>query len=361
MNLMEIDPWSNRLIENYDKLYAEFGMKQVDEKIRAKLVKNRYFRRGLVAGHRDFDLWLAAAAKHQPIAAMSGIKPSGEFHMGSKMTAEELIFLQRDFGAKVFYSIADLEANADNGLSLEEGLKNAVSNVADMLALGLDEKNAYIWLQSREKRVMNFAYLAARRTTLATMQALYGDKNLGLYFSTLTQAGDIVLPQHADFGGPKHVVVPVGFDQDPHLRLTRDLAAKFGLISPSSTYHVFMRSLDGNEKMSKRDPMNLITLADEPEVAKKKVSRAFTGGRATVEEQRRIGAEYHKCVVAELERFHFEEDDKKIEERKKKCLTGEILCGECKKEVCEKVASYLKNHQEKKKKLLPKAEKILEK
>lgn len=358
---MEIDPWSNRLIENYDKLYSEFGMKQIDEKISAKLKKNRYFRRGLVAGQRDFDLWLAAAEKGQKVAAMSGIKPSGEFHMGSKMTAEELIFLQRDFGAKVFYSIADLEANADNGLTLEEGLRNAVSNVADMLALGLDEKNSYIWLQSRETRVTNFAYLAARRTTLATMHALYGEKNLGLYFCTLTQAGDIVLPQHPDFGGKKHVVVPVGFDQDPHLRLTRDLAAKFDLIAPSSTYHVFMRSLDGNEKMSKRDPMNLLTLSDEPELAKKKVSRAFTGGRATVEEQRRIGAEYHKCVVAELENFHFEEDDKKVEERKGKCLTGAILCGECKKEVCEKIVNYLKAHQERKKKLVSKAEKLLSK
>ena len=298
-------------------------------------------------------------------AAMSGIKPSSDFHLGSKLTAEELIFLQQEFGAKVFYAVANLEAYADNGLSLEESRKNAVVNVADLLALGLDPKNAYIYEQSEQKDVMNLAYLFARRTTMATLQALYGDRGIGLYFATLTQSGDILLPQLKEFGGPKQVIVPVGIDQDPHIRLCRDLAAKFQaeykFRLPGAIYHKFMRSLDGESKMSKRDPMCMLSLGDDPELAYKKCMAAFTGGRATVEQQRKLGGEIEKCVIFELYTYHFEEDDRKLKERRAACTGGKLLCGECKGELACRARDYLKQHQAKRKKLLPKAEAILEK
>ncbi len=361
----KIDPWGNELLADYEKLFTEFGMKYIDDPILERIKnKNRLFRRGIVFAHRDFDKFLNAVGKKEPVAAMSGIKPSSEFHFGSKMTAEELVFLQKEFGAKVFYAVANLEAYADNGLSLEESRKNAINNVADLLALGLDPKNAYIYEQSEQKEVMNLAYLFARRTTMATLQALYGDRNIGLYFATLTQSGDILLPQLKEFGGPKEVVVPVGIDQDPHIRLCRDLAVKFPqeykFKLPGATYHKFMRSLNGESKMSKRDPMNMLSLGDDPELAYKKVTAAFTGGRSTTEEQRRLGGEIEKCVIFELYTFHFEDDDKKLKERYKACTTGKLLCGECKGECAKRARDYVKAHQEKRKKLIPKAKEILE-
>ena len=42
----------------------------------------------------------------------------------------------------------------------------------------------------------------------------------------MVQVGDIVHPQLEDYGGLRPIVVPVGIDQDPHLRLTRDIIAK---------------------------------------------------------------------------------------------------------------------------------------
>ena len=362
----KIDPWGNGLLADYGKLFTEFGMKYIGDGILSKLkTKHRLFRRGIVFAHRDFDKFIDARQKKEPLAVMSGIKPSSEFHFGSKLTAEELVFLQQEFGAKVFYAVANLEAYADNGLSLEEGRKVAISNVADLLALGLDPENAYIYEQSEQKSVMNLAYLFARRTTMATLQALYGERNIGLYFSTLTQAGDILLPQMKEFGGPKHVIVPVGIDQDPHIRLCRDLAAKFqqeyGFIVPGATYHKFMRSLNGEFKMSKRDPMSVLSLSDEPGLAYKKCMSAFTGGRATVEEQRRLGGEIEKCVIFDLYTAHFEEDDKKLQERRLACASGKLTCGECKKELACRARDYLKAHQEKKRKLLGKAGELLEK
>ena len=362
---IEIDPWGDKLVQENDSLFSEFGLQHFDDGLLAKVgPASVNFRRKLVFAHRDFDKFVSAAEAGKPVAVMSGIKPSGAFHLGSKMTAEEIIAIQKRFKAKAFYCIADLEAYADNGISLEVGEKIAIDNVADLLALGLDEKNAFIYRQSRCQNVSNLAFLASKKTTLATLEALYGHQNLGLYFSVLTQAGDILQPQLKEFGGPKHVVVPVGLDQDPHIRFTRDVAFKFreefGFIPPAATFHKTMRSLSGETKMSKRDPLSMLTLSDDLELAKKKVARAFTGGRATAEEQKRLGGEIKKCVVFELMFYHFQPDDAVLSRMSSECVSGTNLCGECKKKYAlDVVADYLKKHQEKKKKLAKKAEKLV--
>lgn len=357
----ELNPWGNDLVGDYGHLFKEFGLQRVDDELLKKIGTDyRGFRRGLVFAHRDLNKFCEA----KKTAVMTGIKPSSDFHLGSKMTAEEIIFFQKRFKSRVFYAIADLEAYADNGLSLDECTKNAIDNVADLLALGLDDKNTFFYRQSNNVHVSNLAHMFSKKTTLATLESLYGHQNLSLYFSALTQAADILAPQLEAFGGPKSVVVPVGVDQDPHIRLTRDLAAKFdkeyGFVIPSATYHKFFRALNGETKMSKRDPMNVLTMNDTLEIAAKKVSRALTGGRSTVEEQKKIGAEPHKCVVYELMQFHFYDDDSDLKEMYSDCVGGKKMCGECKLIRIKAIQEYLKKHQEKKKKLQGKAEEIVE-
>ncbi|MFB6147327.1 MAG: tryptophan--tRNA ligase, partial [Candidatus Nanohaloarchaea archaeon] len=76
------------------------------------------------------------------------------------------------------------------------------------------------------------------------------------------QYADIVRPQFRQTG-PKPTVVPVGIDQDPHIRLTREVARKYRreLYKPASTYNKFMRGLQGG-KMSSSDEKSYIALTD---------------------------------------------------------------------------------------------------
>ena len=355
-----IDPWSAEQSFDYSKLFDEFGMSSLSGETVEKL--DFYLaRRGMLFAHRDLGLWLKDAIEKKPLAVISGIKPSSDFHLGSKLTADELVFFQKKFGAKLFYCIADLEAYADNGLSLEATHQTAVSNVADLLALGLDEKNAYIYKQSTEVRVMQMAYLYSRRATPAMLKALYGERNYSLYFAALTQVGDILLPQHKDFGGPKRTLVPVGVDQDPHIRFARDIAFKEKLMLPAATYHKLMRGLRGDSKMSKRDPSSTLMLSDSPEIAKKKLMNAFSGGRSTAEEQRKLGGEVEKDMLYEVMKFHFLPDDGKLEEMRQDMASGRLLTGEYKQKWIPTILEWLCAHQEKKEKMLPKARKLLEK
>lgn len=362
----KLDPFGTSVVTDYSKLLSETGLKPIDEKILNRIKHpSRFLRRGIDFGHIDFDKFLDAYERKKPLAIMTGIKPTNEFHLGSKITAEKIIYFQKEFKAKVFYAVADIEGMIDNGLSLEQQHKIAVDNLADLLALGLDPKNAYIYKQSQEQRVMNMAYMFSRRITENHMKNLYGERPLGLYFAAFTQAGDILLPQLPEFGGPKKVLVPVGADQLPHIFLTRDIVEKFkdqfNFLPPTTIVHKFFRALNGETKMSKRDPMSMISLNDNPETIEKKVQRAVTGGRKTVEEQRRLGGIPEDSVIYELYYYHFVDNDKKVQHVYNDYKKGKLLDGEMKKEITELIIKFLENHQKKRKKMIQVAEKILEK
>jgi tryptophanyl-tRNA synthetase len=357
-----LDPWGTTVVEDYNHLYEEFGIQKFDDLCSVVPNPNMYMRRGVIFGHRDFGRVLAAMIKGEDFAVMSGIKPTGEFHLGTLMTAKEIIYFQQQ-GAQAFYAIADIEAYEDNKLSFDETEKISVGNVADLLALGFDPKRGHIYRQYKEQRVRDLAIHFGAGVTLATMKAIYGERHIGLYLSALVQAGDILMPQLKDFGGPKPTVVPVGVDQDAHLRLTRDLAnkfrRKFKFVPPSSTYHKILKGLDGSPKMSKRNPMSYFTLNESPRTIAKKIASAFTGGRATVEEQRKLGGVPEICPIYEIEMCHFIDDDDYMVKVYNDCKCGRLLCGEHKAQTKEIVLKFIENHQMRRKKQIDKAREIL--
>lgn len=102
--------------------------------------------------------------------------------------------------------------------------------------------------------------------------------------------------------------------------------------------------------MSASEPETAIFTTDSPELVKQKIWKAFTGGKGTVAEQKKLGAEPDVCTVFQYFLYLFEEDDKKLAERKSRCKAGEVLCGDCKKDLAERVNRFLASHQKKREK-----------
>ena len=364
MDRDRLDPWGSDAVKDYSRLQAEFGIEPVLPLLPRFKKPSPHLSRGIDFGQRDLARILDAIDNNKRYAVMSGIKPTGDFHLGTKMTADDMVYFQSlSKKATVYYAIADVEAYCDNGLSFKETAKVGTKNVADILALGLDPDRAVVYLQSEEMRVMRLATIFSRGVTNNMLKAIYGERQIGLYMAALVQAGDILMPQLPEFGGPMPVLVPVGADQDPHIRLTRDLAAKyqeeFGFISPSSVYHRLMLSLNGDEKMSKRAEASLLTLDDAPASASRKVLSAFTGGRDTVEEQRRLGGRPDMCPVYDLYRFHFAHDDEHVKRVYRECTKGIRLCGECKQEAAGLVKKFLEDHRKRREALMNDAKELL--
>lgn len=98
--------------------------------------------------------------------------------------------------------------------------------------------------------------------------------------------------------------------------------------------------------MSSSDENATIFTNDTPKQVKKKVGRAFTGGRVSVEEQRELGGNPDVCAVYKYNYCMFEPDDAKMADIAERCRSGKILCGECKKELTDKINAFLEGHRE---------------
>lgn len=145
------------------------------------------------------------------------------------MVIEQVRWFQ-EMGGDVTIAVADLESQATRGVSLENGRNIALTEyVANYAALGLDPNLTNVYFQSTRSEVQRLGFKLGKRTNLSEFESIYGfrgETNLAHVQAPMVQVGDILHPQTEDFGGLRPIVVPVGVDQDPHLRLTRGIASK---------------------------------------------------------------------------------------------------------------------------------------
>ena len=222
-----IDPWSSEQSTDYDRMIEQFGLTPMD--IGSLPNPGMLHRRGIVFAHRDMDVITDSITQGNPFGVLTGLMPSGRMHLGHSMVIEQVRWFQEQ-GADVTVAVADLEALATRGTSLSNGRETALREyVLNYAALGLDPENTNVYFQSSRPEVQRLAFTLGKRTNLSELDAIYGfggDTNLAHVQAPLVQVGDIVHPQLDDFGGLRPIVVPVGVDQDPHLRLTRDITQK---------------------------------------------------------------------------------------------------------------------------------------
>ena len=332
-----IDPWASSTVD-YDKLVNQFGIKKFSDILGNISNPSRLMKRGVIFGHRDFEKINKLINEKKDFAVVTGMMPSGQMHIGHKMVVDQLIWYL-DKGATLSLPIADMESYAARGMDFKTARKIAIEEyLTNYLALGLDltDENVNVYLQSKNEYLKDLSFKLSKKTNFNELKAIYGftqSTNFAHLYAPIVQVADILLPQIEEYGGPKNVIVPVGIDQDPHIRLTRDLADKFnsetGFISPSSTYHRFLTGLTG-DKMSSSKPKTAIYLNDGADEAVKKVKSTKTGGRESLEEQKELGGKPDICVVYEMLVYHLIDDDAEIKKIHDNCLNGTLLCGECK-------------------------------
>ncbi|RCV63710.1 tryptophanyl-tRNA synthetase [Methanophagales archaeon] len=424
--MMEIDPWGVADIKDYTRLFDEFGISRFKEILDEIEGPYRYMRRDIIVGHRGYEEVLKAMNERTKFAVMSGFMPSGRVHLGGKMVMDEIIWHQR-MGGDAFACIADMESHSVRGVPWSKCREIGLNEyIVSLVALGFDPDKGHIYFQSGDKRLRDLAFELGKVVNFSELSAIYGfsgDVNISHMISVLVQNADILQPQLLEFGGPKPVVIPVGIDQDPHIRLTRDIASRmrmflveqrfdkdrkpyisvrekqadrgaldavasriegpkkvydmhidvfgieaaeiarnmqkieeivraveleyggYGFFLPAATYHRFMQGLTGG-KMSSSVPESHIALTEPPEEAARKVKRAKTGGRVTVEEQKKLGGLPAQCTVYELMMYHLIDEDAHIKEIFEECKNGKRMCNTCKSEAAELMFSFITRHQE---------------
>ncbi|MDO9539176.1 MAG: tryptophan--tRNA ligase [Methanocalculus sp.] len=402
-----INPWSSTPDVDIARLFTDFGIEPVEEVAGALESAPAFFRRKIIVGHRDYGGVVNAINSKTHFNVMTGFMPSGHPHLGHLMVMREVVW-HVEQGGSGYVAIADREAHAVRGLSWDACKKYGREYLECLYALGFTGTTYY---QSENERLKDLAFEAAIRINFSDLSAIYGfsqETSLAHADSVATQVADILYPQL--MGGPAPTVVPVGIDQDPHIRLTRDIAHKMrwftvldsgDLISvrsknapshaldavadafPGSRRYEGHVDIPGADCISVSEKVRALEVAeggygfitpsstyhsfmqglqggkmsssvsdslfwfDEPAAdVKKKVMGALTGGRMTKEEQVRLGGEPDKCPVYLLNLFHMIEDDTELLEIRSACLCGSLLCGACKKATFERVKEFLSDFKE---------------
>jgi tryptophanyl-tRNA synthetase len=356
---MEVNPWEVEGEVDYKKIIDKFGVspiKQLPELFEKELL----FRRKIIFAHRDIQKIAESIKDKKKFVLMTGLMPTGKFHIGHLILFQQILFYQK-LGAKIYIAVADVEAYNARGQSLEESRKIAIDQyLTNYIALGLKPENCEIYFQSdrsKDAKISNAYYrlqnLFAKYVTFNEFRAIYGDISPGKMVSSILQSADMLHTQLPELEGTCPVIVPVGIDQDPHIRLTRDLAKRikdFKFVPVSSTYNLFMPGLGGG-KMSSSDPTSYIALTDNPKEVETKIKKyAFSGGQATIEEHRSKGGNPDVDVSFQYLKFFFEPDDKKLQKIYEDYKSGKMLTSELKQILIEKINAFLKEHQAKKEK-----------
>jgi tryptophanyl-tRNA synthetase len=233
-NPVQIDPWGSSQVQDYARLRDEFGIAPFGPDEWGIFANpHRLFRRGAVFGHRDFERVADAVKRHDPWSVMTGFMPSGDLHFGHKAVLDQVI-AHGAAGADIHLALADFEVVAARGFTPEKAHSIAIDQyVRNALALGLDPNVAEFYFQTKRRRVQELSYRFAQKVNWSNLQALYGfsgETSMAHALAPLVQAADILHSQ-LDEGGPRPVLVPVGVDQDPHIRLTRDIAQDWRLFN----------------------------------------------------------------------------------------------------------------------------------
>lgn len=321
-------------------------------------------RRGIFFCQRDLKECLDSYEKKQPFYLYTGRGPSaGALHMGHCVPMIFTKWLQEVFDVPLVIQITDdekyiyrpeLELDGPKGT-----LKMARENIKDIIAFGFDLEKTFIFNDTEYiQHLYPNVIRVQKHVNFNQIKGIFGFNEsdaVGKFAFPAVQAAPAFSSSFPHIFGTRKTVpclIPAAIDQDPYFRMTRDIAQKLKYSKPASIYSTFFPALQGKKtKMSSSDPNSGITLVDTMSEIKKKVNKyAFSGGQVTLEEQREKGADLEVDVPYQYLTFFLEDDDK-LKEIGDKYSSGQMTTGEIKAILIEVVQKFVKDFQEKRKKV----------
>ena len=218
---------------------------------------------------------------------LTGLKPTGDLTLGNYIGSIKLMKnLEGNYESYMF--VADLHALTvpNDPVLLHERIRKFIGMY---LACGIDPTKHTIYLQSENPYIPAISWLlecstyygeASRMIQFKEKSKQNANFTVGLLTYPILMAADILYCD-AD-------LVPVGIDQKQHVELARDIADRFNkkygeaftlpdvYINESGAKIYDLQ--DPTKKMSKTEenPKGVISLFDDPEVAKSKIMKATT-------------------------------------------------------------------------------------
>ena len=314
---MVVTPWEVKGKVDYERLIREFGtqpltpqlLKRVEthtDKLHLQLERQIFF------SHRDLDTVLDLYDKGIKFVLYTGRGPSGPVHIGHLVPWIFTLHIQQKFNTRLYFQMTDDEKYLiSDDADFKKTSKYSYENALDLIALGFKPDNTFIIYDTKDIDLLyDITLEVAKRITYSTARSSFGfqdSTNIGWVFWPAIQAAPCFI--HKKLTGENvPALIPAAIDQDPYWRVTRDIAQKLGYYKPAQIHCRFLPGLGAGGKMSAIMPETSIFTVDPPDVVKKKIWNAFTGGKGTAAEQRKTGADPTVCSIFQYYFYLFEED-----------------------------------------------------
>ncbi|KAK3684849.1 hypothetical protein B0T22DRAFT_537302 [Podospora appendiculata] len=367
-----VDANGVQLAIDYSKLIEEFGTKKIDQQLLERFERltrkkpHRFLRRGIVFSHRDFELILDRYERGEPFFLYTGRGPSSDsVHVGHTVPFEFTKWLQDTFDVPLVIMLTDDEKYLfSEKRTIEEVQGYCTTNAKDIIAIGFDPAKTFIFSDFDFVGGAFYRNIVrlSKHITLNQARAIFGfneSTNIGrIHFGSIQGATSWASSFPHIFGTDEKkttkipALIPCAIDQDPYFRMTRDVSARIQHAKPSLIHSKFLDALQGpGTKMSASVDESAIFMKDTPKQIQNKINKhAFSGGKETEEEHRRLGGDTSVDVSYQYLRFFLEDDDE-LEKIRVSYEAGELLTGQLKAICIKELQVYVAGFQERRAKV----------
>jgi len=289
---------------------------------------------------------------------ISGIRPTGELHLGNYYGAmKNILELQEKYNS--YFFISDIHSLTTHPKP-DDLTRNVLEIAKDYLAAGLDPNKSTFYVQSSiaEEICELHTYLSMvmplgdllRCPTFKEKAKKHPDNvNYGLVGYPVLMAADILIH--------KGKFVPVGEDQLVHLEIARTIVRRFNQLygdiflepRPIMENAVRIPSLSGKGKMSKSDNADsYISMKDDNETIQRKVKKAYSDPTRIYKHQAGNPSK-EGCNVYHLHTYFTEKE--MLEKIQLQCSNATIGCVQCKSILSDSINSIVEPFRERREKL----------
>mmetsp|Transcript_25468 Transcript_25468/g.60433 ORF Transcript_25468/g.60433 Transcript_25468/m.60433 type:complete len:412 (-) Transcript_25468:293-1528(-) len=313
---------------DYDKLIDRFGSQRLSQEVIERMEKltgkkaHPWLRRGIFFSHRDLDAVLDLYEAKKPFYLYTGRGPSSDsLHMGHLIPFMFTKWLQDVFDVPLVVQMTDDEKFLWKGDSEENTIEKfyrlGKENCKDIIACGFDINKTFIFSNLEYMGHMYPTVVRIERmVTYSQAKGIFGftdSDNIGKHSFPAIQAAPsfpVAFPHIFGTDTEPLCLIPCAIDQDPYFRMTRDVAPRLGWKKPALVHSKFFPALTGSKtKMSASDASTTIYVTDTPDQIKTKVNKyAFSGGKVSVEDQKKEGADLDVDVAYQWMRFFCDDD-----------------------------------------------------
>jgi len=296
---------------------------------------------------------------------VSGMRPTGKLHLGHLVGAlRNWVDLQDRYDC--FYFVADWHALTSEYADTRGLTANALDNVADWIAAGIDPERSTIFVQSLVPEHAELYLLLSMVVPIPWLERVptYKEQRDQLTDRDLSTVGFLTYPllQTSDIAMYDGTLVPVGEDQVAHLELSREAIRRFHqfygevLVEPQPLLTPVPRlpGLD-NRKMSKSYG-NTIDLSDDAEAVVTKVRQMYT-------DPKRIRADIPGTVEGNpVFVYHdaFNPDAAEVEDLKVRYRAGKVGDVEVKTKLAAAINAVLEPMRERRREVLARPDRVRE-